>query len=201
MSAAPEHGLEPRYQWPIPPAEGWTADDLDRIPGLPSHAELIDGNVVLISPQTAFHTLTMRLLENALLSQVSDEWNVMREMTIKIDRKNRPEPDIMVFRSEAYTDPHQTWFLPEDVLLAVEVVSPDSVERDRDVKPRKYAEAGVRHFWRVEEEDGLPVVFSYELDPATHVYAPTGIHRERLELKVPFPIDINLTAINRRRPA
>ncbi|MFJ2023002.1 hypothetical protein ACIODW_04210 [Streptomyces sp. NPDC087897] len=44
-------------------------------------------------------------------------------------------------------------------MLAVQVVSPDSVERDRGVRPRKYAEAGVQHFWRVEQgDDDLPVV-------------------------------------------
>ncbi|MFE2939679.1 Uma2 family endonuclease [Streptomyces sp. NPDC059255] len=200
MSAAPEHGLEPRYQWPIPPAGGWTADDLDRIPGLPPHTELIDGSLVLMSPQTRFHMRTMRLLERALLDQAPDELDVDREMTIRIDHKNRPEPDILVYRVEGDTGPRQTWHRPEDIVLAVEVVSDDSVERDRDVKPRKYAAAGVRYFWRVEEERGFPVVYSYELDPATHAYVPTGIHRERLELKEPFAISIDLTAINRRRP-
>ncbi|MEW1721163.1 Uma2 family endonuclease [Streptomyces sp. NPDC093109] len=201
MSAAPEHGLEPRYEWPIPPAQGWTADDLDRIPGLPPHTELIDGILVLMSPQRKFHTRTMWHLEYALMSQLPDFLDVEREMTVKIDRRNRPEPDLIVYQADADTGPDQTWYSPEVVVLAVEVVSDDSVERDREVKPRKYAAAGIRHFWRVEEERGLPVVYSYELDPATHVYVPTGIHRERLELKEPFPIEIDLTAVNRRRSA
>ncbi|MFC9426446.1 Uma2 family endonuclease [Streptomyces sp. NPDC056987] len=201
MSAAPEHGLEPRYQWPIPPAGGWTADDLDRIPGLPPHTELIDGSLVLMSPQRKFHTRMMWLLEYALLSQVPDGLDIDREMTIKIDSKNRPEPDLIVYRAEADTGLEQTWYDPEDVVLAVEVVSDDSLERDREVKPRKYAAAGVRCYWRVEKEGDHPVVYSYELDPATHVYVPTGIHRERLELKEPFAISVDLTAINRRRPA
>ncbi|MFI5754258.1 Uma2 family endonuclease [Streptomyces sp. NPDC051569] len=200
MSAAPEHGLEPRYQWPIPPAGGWTADDLDRIPGLPPHTELIDGSLVFMSPQTRFHMRTMRLLEHTLLDQAPDELDVDREMTVKIDRRNRPEPDILVFRAEGDTGPRQTWHKPEDIVLAIEVVSDDSVERDREVKPRKYAAAGVRHYWRVEKEHDLPVVHSFELDPATGAYGSTGIHRERLELKEPFPVDIDLTAINRRRP-
>lgn len=199
MSAAPDHGLEPRYLWPIPPAGGWTADDLDRIPGLPSHTELIDGSLVLLSPQTRFHFRAMRLLEHALLDQVPEHLDVWREMTVKIDPRNRPEPDLLVINIEGDTGPTQTWLRPEDVLLAVEVVSDDSVERDREVKPRKYAAAGIRYFWRVEAEEELPVVFTYELDPATSAYAPTGIHRERLDLKLPFPIGIDLTAINERR--
>ncbi|MEU0356299.1 MULTISPECIES: Uma2 family endonuclease [Streptomyces] len=202
MSAAPEPRLEQQpYRWPVPPEGGWTADDLDRIPGLPPHTELIDGSLVFMSPQTAFHGRAMRLFENALLDQAPDDLDVLREMTIKLDEKNRPEPDVLVFPVGANTGPRQTWFSPEDIVLAVEVVSDDSVQRDREVKPRKYAAAGVRHFWRVEaDEEGVPVVYVYELDPALKVYVPTGIHRDKLTLTVPFPLEIDLTAINRRRP-
>ncbi|MFI7500298.1 Uma2 family endonuclease [Streptomyces sp. NPDC049687] len=203
MSAASDDGLddEAAYRWPIPPPEGWTADDLDRIPGLPPHTELIDGSLVFMSPQTAFHARCMRLLENRLLELAPDHLDVMREMTIRLDAKNRPEPDIIVFRLEANTGTKQTWYEPEDVLLAVEVVSADSRERDRDVKPRKYAAAGVPNYWRVEEGDdkGLPVVYVYELDPATKSYGLAGIFHNRLEVTLPFDIEIDLTAIDRRR--
>ncbi|WP_262056091.1 Uma2 family endonuclease [Streptomyces sp. STR69] len=203
MSAASENGLddEPAYRWPIPPAEGWTADDLDRIPGLPPHTELIDGSLVFMSPQTRFHMRCLRLLEHSLLEQVPDDLDVDREFTVKLDRRNRPEPDILVFRAIADLGPGQTWHKPEDVLLTVEVVSADSVERDRETKPRKYAAAGVRHYWRVEQDEnkGLPVVYVYELDPATKSYGLVGIFHDRLKLSVPFDIEIDLTAIDRRR--
>ncbi len=44
-------------------------------------------------------------------------------------------------------------------------------------RPLKYAQAGIPHYWRVEESQGLPVVY----------------------VAVPFPVDIDLTAIDRRR--
>ncbi|MEV2255839.1 Uma2 family endonuclease [Streptomyces sp. NPDC050147] len=202
MSAASGNGLEDEsaYRWPIPPAEGWTADDLDRIPGLPPHTELIDGSLVFMSPQTVFHGRCMRLLENSLLEQAPLHLDVMREMAVKLDSKNRPEPDVLVFQAEGNTGPQQTWYKPEDVLLAVEVVSLDSRERDREVKPRKYAQAGVPHFWRVEqdEEKGLPVVYVFELDPATKSYGLTGIFHDRLKVSSPFDVEIDLTAVDRR---
>ena len=124
----------------------------------------------------------------------------MREMTVTLDAKNRPEPDVLVFLLEANTGPDQTWYKPEDVSLAVEVVSADSRERDREVKPRKYAAAGVPHFWRVEQDEdkGFPVVYVYELDPATKSYGLTGIFHDRLKVSVPFDIEIDLTAVDRR---
>jgi hypothetical protein len=35
----------------------------------------------------------------------------------------------------------------------------------------------------------------YELDPATHAYALTGIYHDRIKLGVPIDIDIDLTEI------
>ena len=52
MSVAPR---APASDWPIPPEGGWTADDLDRLPNLPPHTELIDGSLVFVGPQTVFH--------------------------------------------------------------------------------------------------------------------------------------------------
>ncbi|MFD9972107.1 Uma2 family endonuclease [Streptomyces sp. NPDC059017] len=200
MSAAREYGLDDQYEWARPPADGWTADDLDRLPDLPPHTELIDGSLVSMSPRTRFHSRAVRLLENALMDQALDHLEALREMTIKLDRRNRPEPDVLVVPVEADTGPGQTWFTPEDVVLAVEVGSADSLERDREVKPRKYAQARVPHFWRVEQSDGLPVVYVYELDPATAAYAPVDIFYQTLKVDRPFPIEIDLTAINQRGP-
>lgn len=79
-------------------------------------------------------------------------------------------------------------FAPDEVRLVVEVVSPESARRDRTVKLRKYAEAGIPHYWCIEEEDGVPVVHVYKLDEPTHAYAPVGIFRGTLQRPVPFEI-------------
>jgi hypothetical protein len=60
-----------------------------------------------------------------------------------------------------------------------------------------YAEAGIPHFWRVENDSGRPVVYVHELDPPTSTYVPTGIHHDRLKVTVPFDIDLDLTEIDR----
>ncbi|MFB7644576.1 Uma2 family endonuclease [Streptomyces sp. NPDC056084] len=75
-------------------------------------------------------------------------------MTVRLDNKSRPEPDILI-ATVAY-DPDRTWYAPGDVALVVEVVSEESADRDRSLKPFKYAQAGITHFWRVEDEAGGP---------------------------------------------
>ncbi|MFE2250578.1 Uma2 family endonuclease [Streptomyces lavendulae] len=198
-SAAPQPEPEPGPRWPIPPAGGWTADDLDTLPNLPPHTELIDGSLVFVSPQSIFHERAIDLFKWQLQSVAPDDFEVFREFTIDIDKLNRPEPDVVVVCADVVDALERTRFPAEAVVLAIEVVSPDSVGRDRETKPLKYARAGILHFWRVENKEGRAVVYVYELDPATEKYVATGIFHDRLKVSVPFPVDLDLTAITPKR--
>jgi Uma2 family endonuclease len=190
--------VEHRVQWPVPPQDGYTVDDLFTLPDLPPHTELIDGSLVFVSPQRRFHANVIDLLVNGLRSTVPAEFRVSREMTVVLDNRNGPEPDVSVIRANSITGPAQTRYEVKDVLLAVEVVSPDSESRDRTTKPQKYAAAEIPNFWRVEENgtSGGPVIHVYELDPLTRAYIHTGMHRDRVKVDKPYPIDIDLTAID-----
>ncbi|MDA0637984.1 Uma2 family endonuclease [Nonomuraea sp. MCN248] len=190
---APESSLP---DWIFPPPEGFTAEDLDHLPHLPAHTELIDGSLVLVSPQASFHTRTVDLLVASLRRTVPSRLRIRREMSIILAEDQRPEPDISVIHAEADESPEQTYYRARDVLLTIEVVSPESRSRDRRRKPLLYAEAGIPHFWRVENDSGRPVVYVYELDPATCAYVPTGIHRDRVKVTVPFDADIDLAEID-----
>lgn len=183
-------------EWLRPPVDGFTAEDLDRIAELPPHTELIDGSLVFVSPQRLFHSLVVDLLTTALRVTLPPHLRVRREMSVILGRRQRPEPDLMVVSNTA-AELESTSYRPEDVLLAVEVVSPESEERDRERKPNLYARAGIPHFWRVEDDASRPVVFAYELDPATGSYVATGAHRDRLTVTAPCPIEVDLTVIDR----
>ncbi|MDI6099702.1 Uma2 family endonuclease [Actinoplanes sp. NEAU-A12] len=127
------------------------------------------------------------------MAQAPTGFEVEREMTIRLDARNRPEPDLVV--STVPFDPARTCFTPDQVRLVIEAVSPESAHRDRTVKLRKYAEADIAHYWRVEEEGGLPVVHAYELDRPAKAYAPAGIFRGSIRRPVPFTIDIDLAGL------
>jgi Uma2 family endonuclease len=184
MTALPE--------WMRPPRpEGWFADDLDRLPEAPRHTELIDGALVfMMSPQRSWYGRVVTALVLSLMGQAPPDTEIEREMTIRLDERNCPEPDLLV--TTAPYDPDRTWYAPDTVLLVAEVVSPESAHRDRTVKLRKYAEAGIGHYWRIEEEAEAPVVHTYELDGPTRAYAPTGIHRHQLRTTKPFAIELDL---------
>ncbi|MFC4043270.1 Uma2 family endonuclease [Dactylosporangium siamense] len=191
MTALPEWMYAPRI-------EGWHADDLDHLLEAPPHTEMLHGAFVFrLFPPPAGNDRLVDALAHALTGQAPAGVEIARETAIRLDTRNRFESDLLA--TAVAHDPSRTFFTPEQVLLVVEVVSPESAYRDRMVKPRKYAEAGVAHYWRVEEEDSSPVVHAYELDEPTRQYVPTGIHSGELHTTRPFEITLDLNGLGRPR--
>ncbi|WP_194899054.1 Uma2 family endonuclease [Catenulispora pinisilvae] len=180
--------------WLIPPDEGFTAEDLDRIPDLPSHTQLIDGSLVFPSPQTYLHSTLADRLARQLQNQAPAEFYVFHRMTTTLAPRQRPEPDVIVADKHAVQSLDQTDVPVEDVLLVIEVVSRESEIRDRERKPQLYAAAGIPNFWRVEDDGGHVDVYVHELGP-DQVYRLAGVHRDRLEVERPFPAVIDFSAI------
>jgi Uma2 family endonuclease len=185
--------------WLVPPYEGWHFGDLLALPADSArHVELIDGALIPMSPPSKFHVRVIRNLQAELDRQSPGHLRADSEMTVRIDDDNGPEADVLVVTAVAYHDQERpTWYEGADVILAVEVVSPSSRVRDRERKPQIYAKAAIRHLWRIENEDGSPVLYVYELDMATGAYAVTGIFHDAVKLTVPFPLDINLRELIR----
>lgn len=186
--------------WPYTPARGWIADDLDHIGtegpygelDLLKRVELIDGALVIMSPQTAWHRALIHLVLRSLEAQVPPDLAATSEMDVKLGPRQRPVPDVLVITAAASSDLTRTFYHPAEVRLVVEVVSDESAVRDRERKPQLYADAGIRDFWRIENVDGRPVAYAFELEPATGRYVPTGIFHDRIKVATPFLIDIDM---------
>ncbi|MCP2291838.1 Uma2 family endonuclease [Nocardia amikacinitolerans] len=192
--------VEPLPDWVVPPPGGYTVDAFLELRGLPKHTELIDGALVFVSPQEKWHRQVLSLLRRELDLQAPAHLRADREMAVRLGKRQMPEPDVLVVTTEAFERKQpSSYYFAEDLVLAVEAVSPDSLERDRETKPLKYAKAGLPHYWRVErDEDDRAVVYAYDLDPVSERYVPIGIFHDRLKVSVPFPIDIDLTTIGQR---
>ena len=195
VSAEPLHPARLASTRPGP----YTAEDLDRIPDLPPHTELIDGNLIFVSPQALFHTLAKRAVWNALEQAAPSHLFVTGEMTVRLSTKNRPEPDVLVVDEAAVRSDRQTGFDASDALLVVEVISPESRTRDRKDKPGLYAAAGIPHFWLVDDVEGTTVVEVWKLDHRLGLYDLLGRFDRRLEIEEPFPVVLDLRKVGRRR--
>jgi len=172
---------------PLTPPEGWTLDNLPA--DLPKHTELIRGTLVM-SPQKAWHMALIGVLWWHMRSQAPAEFRVMREMAVKRSERSAPEPDLSIIRAEAY-DRHKSIFLPADIVLAAEVISSESEERDREDKPILYAAMGIPTFWLIEcGPDDTPIVHEHQLYGGGYHLMHT--HIGHLKTAIPFPIDIPL---------
>jgi Uma2 family endonuclease len=178
---------------PTPPPGGFTARDLPRlIEAVDARFELLDGEVLMMAPATHWHDEVLDILKHALRRIAPQSVVIATEKGIDLG-STVPEPDVLVVtRSAVRSD--SLVFQPSEVHLAVEVVSPGTTTKDRTLRPIQYAEAGIKCFWRVENENDAMVVVTFELLPEGK-YAPTGVFHSRVKLDRPFPIDIELPEV------
>jgi Uma2 family endonuclease len=108
--------------------------------------ELLEGWLVFKMPKNPPHRVTTRLVRTALENILPRGWYVDSQEPITLSN-SEPEPDIVVVRGDTrqYLDRHPG---AEDIALIIEV-SDTTLQRDRTVKKRIYARAGIAIYWIV----------------------------------------------------
>jgi Uma2 family endonuclease len=103
--------------------------------------ELIEGEIVKMSPIGSRHAACVRRLDAFLNRQGSNVVQVSVQSPVRLSDFSEPEPDIALLnpRDDFYSDSHPT---PADVLLIIEVADA-SLEYDRRIKLPVYARAGI----------------------------------------------------------
>lgn len=110
--------------------------------------ELIDGEVVMMSPVGPEHAACVRRLNRLFFELLRDRVTHSAQNPVILDEYWEPQPDVslLVPRKDLYAQRH-----PEahEILLAIEV-SDTTLEDDREVKIPHYAATGVRESWIVD---------------------------------------------------
>ena len=114
--------------------------------------ELLDGLLVTKMPKNPAHSTATRMARGVLEQRVSPQWFVDTQEPITLEA-SEPEPDLIVIRGgrERYTARHPG---PADVALVVEVADA-TLKRDRDLKQRLYAQAGIPVYWIINLVDNI----------------------------------------------
>lgn len=114
--------------------------------------ELIEGEIVDMSPMGSRHAGIVKLLNRILAQAVGDLAIVSIQDPVRLSDFSEPEPDIALLRPrpDFYVKSHPG---PRDVLLLIEVADA-SVRYDRDVKLPLYARHGIAEVWLVDLEGG-----------------------------------------------
>lgn len=113
--------------------------------------ELLDGEVVQMSPIGPRHAGGVRRIYRALSRRVGDRALVDVQNPIRLGNRVEPQPDVALLRprDDLYLERHPD---PGDVLLVIEVAD-TSAAYDRGTKLPMYARAGIPEAWLADWSD------------------------------------------------
>lgn len=118
-------------------------------------ADLIDGVIYMASPENTDANELFLWLVN-LLSLYVRRKKLGKifgsRVACRLDDKNAPEPDIL-FVATAHIHRVKRGGIAGPADLAMEIVSPESVERDYVKKRQQYERFGIREYWIIDEEE------------------------------------------------
>jgi Uma2 family endonuclease len=129
--------------------------------------ELIDGEIVTVTPQKSRHATAVRLAETTLRHAFGDQFDVRSRLPLALDPASEPEPDVAVVAGSPrdYRDAHSS-----TALLIVEVADA-SLVFDRTTKASLYARAGIPDYWLLNLVDEIIEVHR---KPERSIDAPLG---------------------------
>jgi Uma2 family endonuclease len=116
-------------------------------------AELIEGEIYLTPAPVPDHQTVALLIAERLLDharRIAGGWTWIGPVDVHLPGGHIVQPDVLWIAADRLSIVGKRVDGPPD--LAVEVVSPTHPERDRIVKRRLYARAGVREYWIVDPE-------------------------------------------------
>jgi Uma2 family endonuclease len=116
--------------------------------GEDDRVELIDGELVRMSPVGRVHAATVRRLNRLLAAQAGDLLLVDIQNPLQLSDDTEPEPDVAVLRYRADFYEAATPAVADTYFL-IEVAD-SSLAYDRQVKIPRYARAGIPEVWLVD---------------------------------------------------
>lgn len=113
--------------------------------------ELINGEIIRMSPSKSGHAGSINLLASKLIIALQERAIVSIQNPVNLNKNSEPEPDIVIanLREDHYTESHPK---PGEIILIIEV-SDSSLNFDREVKMPLYAGAGIPEYWIINLQD------------------------------------------------
>ncbi|WP_017586657.1 Uma2 family endonuclease [Nocardiopsis ganjiahuensis] len=165
-----------------------TVDDLRRTPDDGRRYELVDGRLD-VSPAPVFlHSRVETRLSIHLgnLAPVECEIITGPGININADRTHHRIPDLVVISTEDAESP----YLTKPPLLAVEVVSPESVLRDHHTKKHEYAAFGIPSYWVITPDPDEPSIIEMRLKDGEYTEVAAAFGEDVLDTELPFPMRV-----------
>ncbi|SCG15265.1 Endonuclease, Uma2 family (restriction endonuclease fold) [Micromonospora echinofusca] len=174
----------------------YTLEDLLGLPDDAPRVELVDGVIQVTPSPTLGHQDISSLLWLWLRTHCPAHLRATQAVGVALNANTSRQPDVLLCRTEVTAD--RSLLMPDDVILAVEVVSPGTRRTDRFAKPGEYAAAGIPFYWRIEQD---PIhLYAYRrgdrLGPGgERQYELIADSAELIELVEPFEIKLPIADI------
>ena len=139
------------------------AEDIWDTPDDENRYEVIDGELYVTPPPSLAHQHVVTVLSRRLGSFIEEHRLgalFVAPIGVILERGIGVQPDI-VFVSRERSGILSERGLEGAPTLAVEVLSPSTSRRDRGIKMRRYAAAGVEHYWMIDPR--IRTLEAYEL--------------------------------------
>ncbi|WP_187414447.1 Uma2 family endonuclease [Nonomuraea sp. PA05] len=174
--------------FPLSRVSGYTVDDWLKLPESRERIELIDGSFQVSPAPMGLHALCAGGLRSILARALKPDLVAVETVNVMVGEDGLI-PDVAVLPRQLVMS-RMVVFPAAEVLAVAEIVSPgpSSRRRDYEIKPLKYAEAGIELFIRVEL-DGADAPQVEALRLGRQGYEPVGraAAGERLTLPDPVP--------------
>jgi Uma2 family endonuclease len=164
--------------------DSFTVADLDRMPSDGHRYELMDGALVVSPRPTTVHQAVAGRLYGVLSAVCPDEYLVVPEPAVQLDRVTELAPDLVVVHLDDVGGAKFT--VPP--LLVVEVRSPSTALIDLNRKKAVYEKSGVPSYWIVDPEPARPELTVFELRDSGYVLEATST--QPLTVAQPFTVII-----------
>ena len=159
LAALPDPWFPPRYRFNV---EDYYAMAEAGILGIDERVELIDGEIITMSPIGNEHAASVDAINDFLVPLVTSRAIVRVRAHLRLYEQNQPEPDLMILKRREDYYRHSAPG-PNDVLLVFEVAD-SSLSYDRNTKLALYAGFGIPEVWIANIPDRVVETYSDPLD-------------------------------------
>jgi Uma2 family endonuclease len=148
-------------------------------------AEWVDGEIIVLSPASLQHQKLDLWLASAFDTFVKERNSgIVLTAPFLMRLPTRPsgrEPDIL-FVAREHLDRLKETYLDGPADLVVEIISPESRERDEQTKLREYEAGGVREYWLLDPLKERAVFYQLDENASYDASAPDadGIYHSRV---------------------
>jgi Uma2 family endonuclease len=156
------------------------------------HVELLDGEIITMSPKLTPHAFTVNQLMYTLIAALGSTAIVRVQDPIVLNNNSEPEPDIAICLPvpDKYKQAHPT---ADQVIIVIEVAE-SSLTFDRTWKARSYAGARIPEYWIVNLVDRQVEVLT-DPDASSRNYRQRRVVMPHEELILPGGNSLAISSI------